>query len=77
MLAMRQINYITESINVVGKSISEVARESGYSRNTIRKYLDKSDYNLVIRKKRNSILDPFKKKIDEWLEQDLNVHYKQ
>jgi len=77
MLAMRQINYITESINVIGKSISEVARESGYSRNTIRKYLDKTDYNIVRRKKRSSVLDPFKEKIDEWLEQDLNAHYKQ
>lgn len=74
---MRQINYITESINVIGKSISEIARESGYSRNTIRKYLDKTDYNIATRKKRSSILDPFRETIDEWLENDQRVHYKQ
>lgn len=55
-----------------GKGIRTIARETGLSRNTVRKYL--RDGCLPARSKkyprRESKLDPFKPLIDEWMKRD-------
>ncbi len=51
-----------------GKSIREIARETGHSRNTIRKYLRADEFpEPRPRKKRTSKLDPFKSQLDQYL----------
>jgi transposase len=79
MLSMSRINYIKEKYEFEGKSISEIQRETGHSRDTIRKLID-TDYNepkkrapRIIEKK----IDPYIDLIREWLENDLNEPRKQ
>jgi len=51
-----------------GKSIREIMRETGHSRNTIRKYLRADGIpEPNPRKKRASKLDPFKSQLDQYL----------
>ncbi len=55
-----------------GKSIRESTRETGYSRNTIRKYLRADGIpEPRSRKKRVSKLDPFKSLLDQCLEKGI------
>jgi transposase len=55
-----------------GKSIREITRETGYSRNTIRKYLRVDGIpEPRSRKKRVSKLDPFKSLLDQCLEKGI------
>jgi transposase len=62
-----------------GTSKSEIARLLSIDRKTVRKYLAKDDFSprLVIPKPSGSSLDPFKGIINEWLEADKAVFYKQ
>lgn len=55
-------------LKACGKSIREIARETGYSRNTIRKYLRADGIpESRLRKKRKSKLDPYKSMLDQCL----------
>ena len=65
--------------DVEGCSIREIMRRSGYHYETVKKYLDKKDFNDVLQapKAAPSLLDPLKPIIDEWLENDLKVPRKQ
>lgn len=55
-----------------GKSLREIARETGFSRNTVRKYLrDGRPHEQQPRPKRGSKLDAFKPTIDEWMRAGL------
>lgn len=74
---MSRINYITESA-LLGDSISEIARKNKISRVTVRKYLNKTDWNTnELKVQRGSKLDPYKAMIDEWLFTDLSEPRKQ
>lgn len=54
-----------------GKKIREIVRETGHSRNTVRKYIrDGHIPESKDRLKRGSKLDPFKATIDRWMKED-------
>ncbi|GMA58102.1 helix-turn-helix protein [Alicyclobacillus sacchari] len=55
-----------------GKSFREIARETGFSRNTIRKYV-RSGMAVQVqpRARRGSKLDAYKPLIDEWMDAGL------
>jgi transposase len=54
-----------------GKSICELARQTGHSRNTIRKYVRDGELpEAKEREKRGSKLDPYKAVIDRWMKED-------
>ena len=71
MLNMSQINHIKD-LAYLGKRISEIAKETQMDRKTVRKYLAQEDFSpkLTEQVKKDSILDPYKESIDEWLRQD-------
>jgi transposase len=75
---MSQINDIREAFAVVGK-VSEVAREFKVDEKTVRKYIRQEDFSPQppLPKERESRLDPYKAQIQEWLDGDNNVWYKQ
>ena len=59
-------------LQACGKSIREITRETGHSRNTIRKYLRADGMpEPRSRKKRVSKLDPFKSLLDQYLEKGI------
>ena len=51
-----------------GKSIKEICRLTGHSRNTVRRYLRSPEMPAYQRPSRGSILDPYKAYIGEWVE---------
>ena len=71
MLNMSQINHIRD-LKKKGYKISEIHEETGVDPKTIKKYLDQSDFSpeIPIAAKKPSILDPYKDKISEYLEED-------
>jgi transposase len=81
MLTMTQVKDIRKMYFEEGKSISEIARESGYDRKTVRKYLHKEDWNRRLPKVKKvptfSKLEPYKADIDAWLNEDKRARRKQ
>lgn len=72
MLTMEKKARIRHAVLVEGKSQREVARETGHSRNTIRKMLEDGQIpQYKVKKQRKSpILGPYKKLLEEWVEED-------
>lgn len=61
-----------EQVKFQGRKISEIARETGMSRNTIKKYLRKGEQEHKAKgQKRPSKLDPFKTNIDELMKMGI------
>ena len=63
-----------------GRKISEIAKEFGIDRKTARKYIDQDDWNDSeprVPVERETILDPFKPTIDQWLKDDQKRRRKQ
>lgn len=81
MLSMTQIKNIRKMYFEEGKNISQISRETGHDRKTIREYLNKEDWNVrppKVRKKATyPKLEPFKPDIDAWLEEDKQARRKQ
>jgi len=81
MLSMTQIKDIRKMYFEEGKNISQIARETGYDRKTVRGYLEKEDWNKELPKvkKENAYpkLDPYKLDIDTWLNEDKRARRKQ
>ena len=82
MLTMDQIHSIREMFFHQGKSISEIASETGRNRKTVTKYIDMDNFSPVPPKplsedEHESKLDPFKPLIDEWLVADKKAPRKQ
>jgi len=75
---MSQINEIREAFEL-GKKISQIAREFEVDEKTVRKYLKQQDFSpgIPVAEERDSKLDPYKPQIQEWLDGDSNVWYKQ
>ena len=75
---MEQYEYVRVGRRVYGKSIKQLARETGHSKNTIRKVL-KGEYRGY--KSRDNqpypVLDPYKEFIDQWLKEDKDRPKKQ
>lgn len=77
---MTQINYIRNLYFNEGKTKAEISRITKLDIKTVRKYIEKQDFNLEISKPHNfgiSILDPFKEIIDKWIEDDKIMRKKQ
>jgi transposase len=59
-------------LQAIGKSIRAITRETGHSRNTVRKYLRAAGIPTPLpQKKRASKLDPFKALLDQYLAQGI------
>jgi len=62
-----------------GMRISEIAREHHMDRKTVRKFIEREDWNQSAQgvTERSSVLDQFKPTIDSWLEEDRRRRRKQ
>jgi transposase len=69
MIRSGTINTIHE-LATQGKSIREIARTVGLSRNTVRRYLRNPGQEAIARPQRVSKLDPFTGQIRQWIMQD-------
>ncbi len=78
MLKVDQYGYIRTAHRVYGKKIKQIARETGHSRNTIKKVLrgEYSGYKPRVMQP-YPILGPYLKIIDKWLEDDKQRPKKQ
>lgn len=78
MLTMSKINEIRESFEQ-GKKVSQIARELEVDEKTVRKYLKQEDFSpaMPIAEERISRLDPYKLLIQQWMDGDISVWYKQ
>ena len=78
---MTQVHDIRKMFFEKGMNISEIARETGHDRKTIRFYLEKENWNAKIPdpEKENDYpkLEPFKPIIDQWLTVDKKARRKQ
>jgi transposase len=54
-------------------SLREIAKKTGHHFNTVKKYVDKEDWNAGYkgRKERKTKLEPLKEIIDEWIKEDM------
>lgn len=81
MLSMTQIKDIRKMYFEEGKNISQIARETGHDRKTVRAYLDKVDWNQKPPKVKKETafpkLNPYKDDIDTWLNEDKKARRKQ
>lgn len=78
MLDMPSIQSI-RSRRAKGESVTEIAVHEGVSAPTVRKYLAMDDFSptLPVAKRRPSILDPYKKIIEGYLDEDARNWHKQ
>lgn len=79
---MTQIDHIKKAFFEEGLNVSQLANRFGHDRKTIRKYLDKEDWNEPVPEtpgnvKRLPKLEPYIKEINLWLEEDKLARRKQ
>lgn len=78
MLEMDQYEFIRTAHRVYGKNITELARQTGHSRNTIKKALRGEPWGYKERESQNSpVLGPYQAIIDGWLKNDQEQPKKQ
>ena len=78
MLNVDQYEYIRTAQRVYGKNVSEIARETGHSRNTVKKVLRGEFTGYSARKTQPyPVLGPYHEIIYKWLEGDLESPKKQ
>lgn len=79
MLKMKEITTIRKMYFEDGENISEIQEKTGFDRKTIRKFIDKKDWNDPVQEPviRESKLDKFKEEIDGWLKADKEMRKKQ
>ena len=78
MLTMTETNVIRTKFLEEGKNITHIAQETGHDHKTIRKYINKENWNQGFSDDiRPSKLDPFKPLINKWFEDDKNQRRKQ
>ena len=78
MITVDQYEYIRTAYRSYDKKIREIAKETGHSRNTVRKALRKEYIGYSERQNQPyPILGPYLKIIDNWLEQDKDKPKKQ
>jgi transposase len=80
MLSMREIQQIRTLYFNEGKSITEIKRQTGRDRKTIRQYINNEDWDASPKDKNESLypkLDQFKPEIDLWLTEDKKAKKKQ
>lgn len=76
---MAQIKDIRFLKNHKDMSLRSIAKETNHHFETVKKYVDKDNFNLQLRDKqhRKGKLDPYKQLIDQWLIDDLSAKPKQ
>ena len=81
MTTMDQIHRIRDLYYGQEKNLSEIAKILNIDWRTVRKYVDKEDFNIPVPKANDELhsskLDPFKPLIDSWLEEDKKAPRKQ
>jgi predicted transcriptional regulator len=78
MITVDQYEYIRIAHRVYCKKIREIARETGHSRNTVKKVLNNEYTGYSFRQTQPyPVLGPYLAKIDKWLEGDKNNPKKQ
>ena len=78
MLDLNRQKYLGNLDQYEGMSLREIAKKTGHHFNTVKKYVDKEDWNAEYkaRKTHTSRLDPLKPVIDEWIREDLKRNRK-
>jgi len=75
---MDQYEYVRIAYRVYGKNISEISRETGHSRNTVKKAIREESWGYKERKHQPfPVLEPYLKIIDDWLKNDKKEPKKQ
>lgn len=78
---MTEVHTIRKLYFEEGKSITDVSRQTGYDRKTVRGYLEKEDWNeertMALRGAEFPKLDPYKEEINSWLTDDKKARRKQ
>ena len=79
MLKMKEITDLRKMYFEDGENISQIQKKTGFDRKTIRKFIDKKDWNDPVHEPatRESKLDVFKEEIDGWLKADKEMRKKQ
>jgi len=78
MLVMDQYEFIRTAHRVYGKNITELARQTGHSRNTIKKAIRGEPWGYKERETQSSpVLGPYQAIIDGWLAEDRQQQKKQ
>jgi transposase len=79
MLIMDDVNVIKFLYEKKGLKCAEIARVTEHDPRTVKKYVEKEDWNPEPpkRKEKPTKLDPFKDIIDIWLKDDINSGKKQ
>ena len=78
MLRMDQYEHIRTANRVYGHSVSKISRDTGHSRNTVRKALNGEYPGYSPRQRQECpVLNPFHQIIDEWLSKDKEQPKKQ
>lgn len=73
MLNLDRQKYLGNLEQYEGMSLRGIAKKTGHHFNTVKKYVDKENWNAEYkaRKERESKLEPLKVVIDEWIREDL------
>jgi len=79
VLPMEKQNYLTNLREYEGMSLRKISSHTGHHFNTVKKYVDKEDWNAQYRprKEQGSRLDPLKPILDEWISEDLKRRRKE
>ena len=78
MLKVDQYDLIRTSYRIYGKGVKQIARETGHSKNTIKKVIRGEDTGYKARDRQPfPVLDPFRDIIDGWLLDDKQRPKKQ
>ena len=81
MLAMAQVHTIRNMFREEGQFVSEIARILKVDRTTVRRWLDKEDWNeqppKCLQEPTFPKLEPFKETTRQWLEEDRKTWLKQ
>jgi len=79
MLTMEQVYRIRNMKKFEGKSLRKISQITGHDFETVKKYIEKDDFNLTIRPKqrRKSKLSPYRSIITTWLIKDKQAPHKQ
>lgn len=79
MLTMEQIYRIKNLKKFEGKSLRKISKITGHDFETVKKYVEKEDFNHTIRPrhKRQGKLSPYRNIVTAWLTNDKNAPHKQ
>lgn len=79
MLTMEQIHHIKYLFKNKGKTLRKISSETGHHFNTVKKYVEKTNFNLELipKKTKPRKLALYVELIDSWLESDLKAKPKQ